>query len=79
MSHKSRLNSKLHQGTMLKVWEDLVISTGYGIFQKMKRKKIKNKLMTNRLKVKMKRCKKLIPMLESREGIRSAVKVSPIG
>ena len=63
---------------MLKVWEGPVILTGYGIFQKMKRKKIKNKLMTNRLKVKMKRYKKLIPMLESREGIRSAVKVSPI-
>ena len=79
MSHRSKLSNKLPQGTMLKVWEGPVILTGYGIFQKMKRKKIKNKLMTNRLKVKMKRCKKLIPMLESREGIRSAVKVSPIG
>ena len=55
MSHKSRLNSKLHQGTMLKVWEDPVISTGYGIFQKKKRKKIRNKLMAIRLKVKMRR------------------------
>ena len=78
-SLKSKLSNKLPQGTMLKVWEGPVILTGYGIFQRMKRKKIKNKLMTNRLKVKMKRCKKLIPMLESREGIHSAVKVSPIG
>ena len=77
---KNKSNSNPHPETWLKVWEDQVISTRYGIYLRKKKRKIyKSKITMIWVLVRMRMLLKLMVLWGNRGEIHLVVKVKQTG